>query len=291
MSVSEPNTIFSKPITEIIQSRYSVRTYRNQPLSHEIKQKIKQYILELEAQADFPIRLKMIDNDAALNENGARLGTYGVIKGASSFAAAALPNSTVNIERFGYLFEKLILFAVSMGIGTCWLALTMNRNEFSKALEMSSSEFLPVITPLGYPSKSFRPLDKMPRLLVRSWSRKDWDQLFFNTNFKHPLTESQAGEYATPLEMLRLAPSASNHQPWRVVQDTNSFHFFVQRTRGYRNRYTYDIQRLDIGIAMCHFELTSLELGMKGQWIYQKPDYKELPEDTEYISSWINSGN
>jgi hypothetical protein len=46
------------------------------------------------------------------------------------------------------------------------------------------------------------------------------------------------------------------------------------------------LQKNDIGIAKCHFDLTLKELGIKGSW-------KELknvnsPDDWEYIVSWIN---
>jgi len=48
-----------------------------------------------------------------------------------------------------------------------------------------------------------------------------------------------------------------------------------------------DMQRLDMGIAMCHFELTARELGLKGKWGIQDPKVK-LPDDlTEYTISWI----
>jgi hypothetical protein len=48
-----------------------------------------------------------------------------------------------------------------------------------------------------------------------------------------------------------------------------------------------DMQRLDMGIAMCHFELTARELGLNGKWELQKHAV-ELPDDqSEYTISWI----
>jgi hypothetical protein len=86
----DDSQIFAKPIIEIIKSRSSVRTYNNQPLSTAIKEQIKQYISELEGQLDIKVRFQLIDSDVALKESGARLGTYGMIKGASSFVAAVV---------------------------------------------------------------------------------------------------------------------------------------------------------------------------------------------------------
>ena len=69
---------------------------------------------------------------------------------------------------------------------------------------------------------------------------------------------------------VRQGPSASNKQPWRILKSADRFHLYLQRTRGYRNVFTRmaqvdDMQRIDMGIAMCHFELTARELGLSGK--------------------------
>jgi hypothetical protein len=44
------------------------------------------------------------------------------------------------------------------------------------------------------------------------------------------------------------------------------------------------LQNVDMGIAMCHFELAAAELGLAGSWNLRDP---ELPSgDREYIVSW-----
>ena len=63
----------------------------------------------------------------------------------------------------------------------------------------------------------------------------------------------------TPLEMVRLGPSASNKQPWRIVRKDGFYHFFIQRTKGYRNVMTRlvqieDMQRLDMKSALRAYE-------------------------------------
>jgi len=47
-----------------------------------------------------------------------------------------------------------------------------------------------------------------------------------------------------------------------------------------------DLQRVDMGIAMCHFELTARSLGLHGQWTVEDPKLK-IAEGTEYTVSWI----
>jgi nitroreductase len=87
--------------------------------------------------------------------------------------------------------------------------------------------------------------------------------------------------------MTRLSPSASNKQPWRIVKDGNNFHFYLSHTKGYSKAMGFDMQRIDIGIAMCHFELTAKELGLNGKWMNVAPSIKSQDENTEYIISWI----
>lgn len=90
--------------------------------------------------------------------------------------------------------------------------------------------------------------------------------------------------------MVRLGPSASNRQPWRVVRQerSDSFHFYLRRSKGYDKLIkAVDLQRLGLGIAMSHFELTARELSLSGRWERRPPSLSPLPERTEYVQSWI----
>jgi hypothetical protein len=48
-----------------------------------------------------------------------------------------------------------------------------------------------------------------------------------------------------------------------------------------------DIQRIDMGIAMCHFELTASEAGLRGKWAVDPPAVAPPDQATEYIVSWL----
>ena len=94
--------------------------------------------------------------------------------------------------------------------------------------------------------------------------------------------------------MVRLGPSASNKQPWRIIQDGSTWHFFLQRTPGYGSGSLVfnllrlaDLQRVDMGIAMCHWELAARELGLQGKWVVKDPDIDKPDGQTEYIASWV----
>ena len=51
------------------------------------------------------------------------------------------------------------------------------------------------------------------------------------------------------LETVRLAPSAANRQPWRVVCTADGVHFYKKGSRG-MDAGGWDIQKVDMGIAL-----------------------------------------
>ena len=55
------------------------------------------------------------------------------------------------------------------------------------------------------------------------------------------------------LDMVRWAPSAINKQPWRIVHRDGAYHFYEKKDRGYSSDATGDMQKIDVGIALCHF--------------------------------------
>ena len=52
---------------------------------------------------------------------------------------------------------------------------------------------------------------------------------------------------------MRWAPSSVNKQPWRVVMDGNQAHFYEKKSKGYVDATGWDLQKVDLGIALYHF--------------------------------------
>lgn len=273
------------PVEQTVKARHSVRTYEDRPLSDKDKEKLNRYIQELSNPFSVPISFHLVETEEAVNAK--KLGTYGMIKGAKVFIGAAAAKGGFSLEALGYSFEKLMLYAASLGLGTCWLGGTFHRSGFAAAMDISPSELFPAISPVGYPAGKKRLTESLVRLTAHSDQRKPWDVLFFHKDFQSPLRETDTGAYAFPLAMLRLAPSASNKQPWRVVLTENALHFYEAKTPGYSDRFPYDIQTLDVGIAACHFHLAALEKELAGK--FEKLPEPELaaPEHTQYLFSWI----
>ena len=270
-------------IIETIKRRRSVRTYQDKALEPDVREKLQRYMDSLENPFGQPVKKYMIDKKVATE--GERLGTYGLIKGANTFLGISVPDTDLAHVAAGYEFENLILEATALGLGTVWLAATFNREGFASAMGIPKDELFPAISPVGYPAAKRSLTESLMRTAMRSSTRKEWDTLFFLNDFRTPLTKEMAGDYAEPLEMVRLAPSDKNTQPWRVLKSGNSFHFYVARKSGI-SREEKIIKRVDAGIALSHFHQTALELGLKGHFRQVEQATVERPQNSCYIISW-----
>jgi nitroreductase len=284
---------FSRPITEIIQARYSCRSYEERPIADETRQQLADIATSMGTgpfgtSPRFALVAATGEDRAALKG----LGTYGFIKGATGFIVGAMRNAPENTEDYGYLMELIILHATDLGLSTCWLGGSFTKSSFAAKIGARDKETVPAVSAVGYAAEHPRAIDSFMRRTVGSDRRLPWQNLFFENSLNTPLAREDAGDYTVPLEMVRLGPSASNKQPWRVVKTGSNWHFYLARTRGYgegrfmRNWSKGDMQRLDMGIAICHFEQTATELGLEGRWVMDEPDIGELGELTEYTASW-----
>ena len=135
------------------------------------------------------------------------------------------------MEDLGYCMEKLILELVSMGLGTCWMAGTFRRSSFAAQMDLEEGELLPAISPVGYPADRASLTERVMRYGVRADRRKPFEELFLEADGS-PLTREAAGLYWDALEAVRLGPSASNRQPWRMLRDEGGVSIsFSRKTR------------------------------------------------------------
>jgi nitroreductase len=277
---------FGAPITDIIKTRVSWRSFSGQPLTKEYRDKLEAALAEL-TDPPFGAQARFALVDAGVEGAKRVPGTYGVIRGTRDFFVATVKAGERNLEDYGYLFEKAILYATSLNLGTCWMGGTLKHTVFADKIDLTGEEKLPCISPVGVRAGSKTMLDKVFAAGARSRKRKNWDELFFADSFAHPIEAEQAGIYADALEMVRLAPSASNRQPWRLVKTDSGVHFFLQRNVGYRKLFKADLQRVDLGIAMCHFDFTARESGLDGHWVMTPPSLPNIPERTTYVATWF----
>lgn len=263
-------------IEDIIRKRRSNRTYTGKSLTTEDTDLIRSYISRLPQPLGGKAHIELIHVNTS--EEPVKLGTYGVISNAKDFIVLLYKKGTLAEENAGYLFEQVILYCTSLGLGTCWLGGTFNRSNFADAVKMEDDELLQIVSPVGYSADKARWLDKLMRKSAGSDNRKSFENLFFDKTFATPLSPKDAGKYLKVLEMVRKAPSASNSQPWRIVKESDGcFHFYDSINKRF--------SPIDMGIALCHFQETCQELGIFGK--FKLLSQQNISKDKRYAISWI----
>ena len=278
----------SIPVVETINKRHSTRSFEHKNLSLEDREKLLKYIPSLSNPFGADVKFHIAEKQLA--SNGEKLGTYGIIKGASTFLGVSISKNKFGLLAAGYEFENLILYATNMGLATVWLAATFSRKDFIKAMHIDENDQFIAISPVGYPAKKLTIQDKLMRKALKSSTRKPWQDIFFYENFNTALTSEIAGSYATALEMLRLAPSATNAQPWRVIKSNNMYHFYITYKSNTSEKAAY-IKQVDLGIALSHFHQTTLELNLNGYFKQFDNIDINAPKDFHYIISWIDDSS
>jgi len=286
-------------VLDAVRRRYSCRTYDGRPLSAALWADLQALVNATGAGphgTEPRIELLPVVGD---DRARVRLGTYGFISRPSAYmvgVVSAAGDAGV-LEDLGYVLEALVLRTTLLKLGTVWLGGTFTRGRFRRALELGQSESLPAVIAFGHAAERARASDGVIRRGAGADQRLSWEELFFEVDggaapFGRPLSRERAGTLTPALDAVRMGPSASNKQPWRIVRDGDRWHFYLHRTPGYRRRNNLatvaDIQRLDMGIAMCHFEAACHQLGIGGGWSFLDPQHPLLDALTTYVATWTD---
>ena len=145
-------------------------------------------------------------------------------------------------------------------------------------MNLNEKEILPIVSPVGYEGGKKSLIATL--FGDNSKKRKDFSEICFDKNFNTTLTNSAAGKYFEPLEMLRFAPSAINKQPWRILKDDDNIHFYLSNTK--------ELNKIDIGIALCHFHLSAMDKNISGEFT-SLSSIKNQDSKFTYVISWINN--
>ena len=257
---------------ELIRTRKSVRTFDGKDIADTDIEKLTDYIKTVTNPYNIPVEFVLLN----AKEHGL---SSPVIQRENLYIAGKLPETEHCEEALGYAFEKIVLHAWSLGIGTTWIGGTMNREKFEREANLGKGEIMPCVSPLGYPAKKRSVKEIAMRTAIRADKRIKGVELFFENSFSMPLhTDDTIIQNA--LEAVRLAPSAVNKQPWRIVKIGNTSHFYKKQSIG-GSGAAWDVQKVDMGIALCHFITIT-----GGKLILSDPKI-DTPKDTDYIASVI----
>jgi nitroreductase len=282
---------------EAVMSRSSVRSYEAVALPADTVAAIEAAFHEATpGPFGHLVRFRLVSRPGAGGGAGAgkagKIGTYGLITGATAFVAGVVGEGDFACVDFGYCLEGVVLRATELGLGTCWLGGIFDRAAVLRVLEAKEGEFCPATTPVGFAAKRPSLQDRFIRRQAGSNGRKDGHELFFAATPEGAWTRlADAGHLAPVLEAVRVGPSASNKQPWRLIVDrrggAEALHLYLHEDQRYNNLLgRVKLQELDMGIAMRHVEVAAAEFGIRGVWKRLDAVNLVLEAPRRYIASF-----
>lgn len=209
-------------IKEAIFARHSVRRYIDKPIDDQTVQALRSCVEECNNEGNLHIQLVLNEPEAF----GSLMAHYGNFEGVKNYIALIGQKSADLDEKIGYYGEKIALFAQTLGLNTCWVAMTYKK--IKTAFVLDKGEKLSMVLAIGY-GKTQGVAHKSKSLEKVSNVAND-DPDWFKDGVKCAL----------------LAPTAINQQKF----------FFLLEGRTVTAKagigfYT----KVDLGIAKYHFEI------------------------------------
>ena len=287
-------------LLETMQNRRSIRSFESRLISESHVEQIASSLGETGIgpfgnEVRFALLHPSKECPEALKGLGGALGTYGFIKHVQAFAVGALKTGPLALCDVGYLLERAVLTASSLGVGSCWLGGSFRPGPFGKVISVRENETIPAVIALGYPGARRRVTDKLIEMHHSAGNqRAEWATRFFDENdFERPADIETLGMDRDLFSAVHVAPSSCNTQPWRIVRSgAGVFHLFFARDQRYSKKDRFignaDLQLIDMGIAMCHFEEMARALNRAGKWeVLDAVDTLNVPDHVKYLVSWL----
>ena len=129
---------------EAIRARHSVRAYLEKPIPAELRRQLNDCVEALNRESGLHITIQY-DDPAGFDS---RLAHYGSFRNVANYIVLAGKKEGDFDFRCGYYGEKLVLFAQTLGLNTCWAALTFNKKKVRELIP--EGESLCMVIALGY---------------------------------------------------------------------------------------------------------------------------------------------
>jgi hypothetical protein len=162
---------------------------------------------------------------------------------------------TVKPSRRDDLLQQVDLYLSANGIGSCWRGLQSASKGIKKA---SGLEFV-IILAFG------KPVEPLHRENISEFKRKSMDQIS---------TVTSMDEIMKPV---RIAPSASNIQPWFLTGGDGILHAYCVKHGPMMPGLLKKMNTISIGIALCHAWVAAKHLGKDVEFDTNESARADLP--------------
>lgn len=209
-------------LLQAMKERHSVRSYLEKPIDPQSVQLLRAFIDSCNRESGLHMQL-------VLNEPNAFSGLmahYGKFSGVQNYIAVVGKKGSELEEKSGYFGEKVVLYAQSLGLNTCWVAMTYSK--IKTAFAVGPGEALRLVIAIGYgQTQGVSHRSKAPEEVAQAdGPMPEW--------FRHGV------------QAALLAPTAMNQQKFRFTLRGDAVS--AEAGLGFYSK-------IDLGIAKYHFEL------------------------------------
>lgn len=210
-------------ILEAIQARHSVRSYKDTPLKPEDIRTLQEEIDACNKEGGLHIQL--VTNEPKAFDSF--MAHYGKFSGVQNYIALIGKKSADLDERLGYYGERLVLLAQTLGLNTCWVAMTFGKGAAKSRCTIAPGEKLVCVLSLGYGATQgvAHKSKPMEALCQVEGAMPDW--------------------FRKGMEEAMLAPTAMNQQKFTISLSGNTV--TAKSLGGFYSK-------TDLGIVKYHFE-------------------------------------
>jgi nitroreductase len=256
-----------------IRRRVSVRSYSRRSVDRPLLDRLLGFADTADHLTETPPRVALVSGvDRARKILTYMIGSYGLVQNPPHLLVGILPEEADRSSDqrdaarldLGYVLEQVVLEATRMGVSTCWVTGSYDARRAGAAVGLSPGETAAAVCAVGYPTErgwgQFH--SRIVRRLAGGHRRRSLQRIVFSERWGEPWSPNRTDATSvTVLEHARLAPSATNRQPWRFIVRPGRVALALVRRAP-----------IDAGIVMSHVALASAALGRAGHWQVQLGD-------------------
>lgn len=229
---------------EAMNLRRSVRKYKSQPISRAHMDAIRWFINELTPLNAIPFDIIFFEDGELITKTFKGIANMYSKVIAPHYIAITSKEEPGHLENVGFIGEQLIFKLTALGIGSCWLGRSIDKNVFNKIAPIKTDQSHIILISFGYAEENLSPISKRNRLNINQFVQGEIKEDFI------PI-----------LNALRIAPSAVNSQPWRIIVEENTMHLYMKTKNFISEKILAKLNLVDMGIGLCHMVKTAEELG------------------------------
>ncbi|MGZ7068936.1 MAG: nitroreductase family protein [Methanobacterium sp.] len=239
----------------IIFKRKSIRNYDLNPLDNNKLKDISEEVDNLiPLYSNIKTEIKIISTEDVKQR---------FMKKAPHYLAVFSDTSEGYLTNVGFMLQQMDLFFSSNGIGSCWQGIPIPKAEI---LNGSHLKFI-ILMAFG------KPLDPLYRDNIDEFKRNPIEKIS-NVNGADNLVEAA-----------RLAPSATNSQPWFFTGNDTTIHVYSIKPNFLKAMVVNKYIPIDIGISIYHLKVAAEHFGKTTQIIYDKNEEKNSPKGYTYYAT------